>query len=474
MDGKIVAVDVATGKQVAQDESHARPQEAGPPPEVLVLLFAANGKTVYSTSRDGTIRSWQMGDAGSSRLLGSAAARHGMYALALSPDGKTLASADDLGVIHLWDLEKWKKKTELAGHAREVMALSFSDDGRLLASGSHDHTACLWDLKAEKLLTPRGGHRGSVDALAFTPDGKSVITAGFDGRLSCWTRDGKLSRSVDKAFRLGNAHLFARGGAIVATVADLDEIDLWTVPDLKRRNRIKSDSQSINALTFTADGKTLFAAGTNWADEKPPRKLIVRGFDPTSGKVKNEFDTPFAHIGVIRSSPDERVLLMMGRVATGEKSVFGFGEEQQAKVIGRDQKAGKETFAIERTYPLDAEKVEFARDGKSFVVMEGLSKVSWRDIKTGAEKRLVNAGAFVSAVAFAPRSGVLAIAMHKSRAPGAAIQIWDLDARKKLHTFEGGHDGVIDALAFSDDEAFLASGSRDTTAIVWDFRGIVK
>jgi WD40 repeat protein len=68
--------------------------------------------------------------------------------LTVSPDGKTLATGDDNGVVRLWELATGKPRGVLKGHRGGIVALAFSGDGRRLASGSKDTTALLWDLTA--------------------------------------------------------------------------------------------------------------------------------------------------------------------------------------------------------------------------------------------------------------------------------------------------------------------------------------
>ncbi len=71
-------------------------------------------------------------------------------ALAMSPDGRTLASGDEVGMVRLWDLRTGSAVGVLKGHALSISRLVFSADGSLLASAadtdSHSRSeVLLWE-----------------------------------------------------------------------------------------------------------------------------------------------------------------------------------------------------------------------------------------------------------------------------------------------------------------------------------------
>ncbi|MFV9504218.1 MAG: serine/threonine protein kinase [Oscillochloridaceae bacterium umkhey_bin13] len=78
-------------------------------------------------------------------------------------------------------------------------------------------------------------------------------------------------------------------------------------------------------------------------------------------------------------------------------------------------------------------------------------------------RRLEDHGGEISALAFSPDSGVLAVGTQDD----PSIRIWDLRSGRELRRLEG-HTGWIRSLAFSPDGSLLASGSTDQQIVLWD------
>jgi WD40 repeat protein len=149
--------DVATGREVRTFE-HPKPP-AGPLSGrarkldlVLGLTLAPDGKTLATGDNEGMLRLWELSTGKQRRQIPTGGAgSFGVFAvcaLAYAPDGRTLASAGGDGTIRLWEVATGKLRGRLKGSGQTVWSLAFSPDGRLLASGSHDGTARLWDVAA--------------------------------------------------------------------------------------------------------------------------------------------------------------------------------------------------------------------------------------------------------------------------------------------------------------------------------------
>jgi hypothetical protein len=74
-------------------------------------------------------------------------------------------------------------------------------------------------------------------------------------------------------------------------------------------------------------------------------------------------------------------------------------------------------------------------------------------------------------IAFSADGKTLAVGDRRFYAGEVAVHMWDTEAGKRLATLQG-HTGPVMALAFSHDGQFLASGSADTSGLLWDLRQV--
>ena len=73
-----------------------------------------------------------------------------------------------------------------AGHRAIIKTLALSSDGKLLASSGADKTIIIWELAAEKQIRSLTGHDGWVFSLAFSPDKKFLASGSYDGAIRIW------------------------------------------------------------------------------------------------------------------------------------------------------------------------------------------------------------------------------------------------------------------------------------------------
>jgi WD40 repeat protein len=100
-------------------------------------------------------------------------------------DNRTLVTGDNGGRIVLWDVPRARLINLWQAHSSGLRAMALSPDGKTLATGGYDSAVTLWHTAAwRSMLTLE--HPATIYALAFSPDGKTLATGCEDGITRLW------------------------------------------------------------------------------------------------------------------------------------------------------------------------------------------------------------------------------------------------------------------------------------------------
>lgn len=159
------------------------------------LAVSTEGRTLASASRDGTVKLWDLESRRSRSVVASS--RAGFSSVAFAPDGRLLVSGALDGRVQIGDLDYGTAPRVLSGHLQAVRAVAVSPDGARAVSGGDDRTIRIWSLPEGHEQLVLRGHAG-IQGLAFSPDGRTLASAGTDGQVVFWdVESGRIREHFD-------------------------------------------------------------------------------------------------------------------------------------------------------------------------------------------------------------------------------------------------------------------------------------
>jgi serine/threonine protein kinase len=189
------------------------------------LVAAANGKAVWV---------WRTGGDQFKRRSLLKSPRATVKAVALPPDGKTIAAGCEDGVLTVWEFGRFwdTQKHAWTGHEGAVTALTYSPDGLLLATGGLDHVVHLWDVRGEQphAKATLSWCDGVIRQLAFLDAGRQLLAISDRGQVLLWdaasggkVREWQLEPKLISRLAVSSTGLLAAGGSDGrVTLYDLD------------------------------------------------------------------------------------------------------------------------------------------------------------------------------------------------------------------------------------------------------------
>ncbi|KAJ0615635.1 putative transcription factor WD40-like family [Helianthus annuus] len=155
---------------------------------VIVAVLSEDDSIVFSASKDGSIRQSHLdhdhGGKTEETLYAQQGSKH-VLALAVTSDGRYLASAGFDRDIHLWDTRTRRHIQAFSGHKGPISCLTFRQGTSELFSGLYDRTIKIWNTEDRSYVTTLFGHQShvlSIDCLRK----ERVLTAARDRTMHLW------------------------------------------------------------------------------------------------------------------------------------------------------------------------------------------------------------------------------------------------------------------------------------------------
>ena len=471
------------------------------------IAFSPDGKILVHTSGPNIVL--READTGKEiRTLKTGAG--GVATIAFSPDSKTIAARGNDQVVRHWDAGTGKLLHEfgepvfqpgrgvnffIAGvnAGSEVRDLAFSRDDKTIGVGS-GQTPRFFNVSTGKEQPLAGGHRSGVSTLAISPDGKTMISRGADNIVRRWNAQTgeELGQFPEPVGTVGVA--ISPDGKMIAFAKADNTVRVHAVETGKELHKAKGHRNGVAVLAFSADSKILASRGSN--DNTIHLFDLAKGGDSRAIAVPSEAQ---ANPGVVFFAPaGTSVSQGLAFSPDGAFIATNAGDNAGPASMIRifDVVSGKEIRQFKMPPQRSVHGLAYSPDGRLLAVDNGDGTVSLWEIASAnvravlgdprgakpspqdllivrAHERAGFGSAGITAhpspsIAFSSDGQLLA-----ARGPGHSIRVWEVAFAKEAGRFTG-HTAEAAALAFAPDGKTVASGSADTTILVWDAKRLKR
>jgi WD40 repeat protein len=438
--------------------------------DARLVAVSPDGRTLATGADDGRMQLWDFRTRrriGRPLLAGGGEPSLGVESIAFSPDGRRIAASGPLGV-RIWDVRthvQLARPFATLGSEEVSGDLAFSPNGRLLALG--DAQIVVHDLVTGKITIVA---TDDVEEVAFSPDGHTIAGGGFDGMVRLWNvktlhRVGKPLIGYPAPF--GNVAFSPDGHTIAASGSDNTIFlwDTWKPETLGQPLKITNDAaalaycrsdaepcgaDSVTNIRFSPDGTTVTATN-DWSSASTWNVATRRQV----GQTKMLDDSGEYSGALVNSSAD------------GGVTAQAFPGGLLDPPLVSWQRAGSEQTAPGAPVDDEISAIALSPDGQILAVggywLWLWDTVAGQQMEAKWRDPTKQSFAFTS-LAFTPTGQLLA-----AGGSDGTVSFWNPWAHRELHPeLQASDHGSITSIAFSPDRTSFATASADWTIRFWD------
>jgi WD40 repeat protein len=397
------------------------------------LAISGDGKTLASTDHDGAVKVW---DLSTGSEMAKFSCSDAGSAIAISRNGKTVARALTGGEISLQSLTD-DGESILTSDNKDVRSIAFSPTNGVLAALSHDNTILLWDLETLELIHNIAIGHGENNyryPLVFSPCGQLLLAGGgyaITGGIFVWDLKTQTQRIVMKHEGYTEAIAMSPDGHRIASSDDHGDLKVWS----------EATAATLGEIKFRE-----FALSLAWHPTQPPILAVAQG-----GMSVSLCNTATASVQIIKDFDvyGSRWVPLNGLAFSGSLDIM-VTVDSKGRV--RTWDTGMASVTPPKRQPI--RDIQFLENGRRVLIVSEYSS-ELLDLDTGSRKQFLDD---MTKVVRSPSRDLFAICSRKNM-----IQFWDATLSKEVKTYSEASD-----IFFPQDSNVVVLMSHDKALVLDD------
>lgn len=434
--GKIRMFNINDGSLAKTLEGHAK--------NLYSLAFNLDGSRLVSGAADKTVRIWDA--ATGAQLQSLDLPDHWVGPVLFMNEGKSFAAGIQDGTVRFFETASGKEAATLQATLRHdfwVMTMALSPDGKILATAGTERAIRLWDAKTLSPIGP-AGHGAELTSAAFLDGGKTVATASQDGLVGLWNAEnGQPIGHLGAGVKIGVHVAASLDGKRVAISTENPSLEIFNSAVHKREINVTDHLIAMHELAMSSDGRLIAVA---------LRHDTVRVIDARTGTDR------FA----VKINPRQFAEVPLAFSTDGKLLAIGSGDPDVKMVTLLETGAGRQVSRIETASGGDY-SLAFSPDDMTLAVACRGKPIQLFEVASGGFRgSIAGDGDAGTCVTFSPDGRWIAAGGGPDQ---PTVRVWSLPSGKLVKKFVGHKGWLKQVVFSPDSKRLLSASEDTTALL---------